>query len=643
MNCKKLLAGCAVLLVSAALAVVINCDGADVTKPGENDGLDGYSLELSKMYDSIRVADSINQVRVKDSIRIVDSLALARVTDSVRFVDSLAFLRMRDSIRLFRGVADSLNRIAEETKRIKDSTDLAELAAATSQAERDTIERRIRDEAVADSIAEVAEGKIRRDDRKKDLHVNVFEVLGAGYNVRDGQFASATNIKGRIIDLDKLLSAKDKFVITSYNNSRVDKRTITGSTGTDYQKCISSNLNVSVNGKIAGVASFGGQVTKSFDSDKISRAEWSFATRQATVSSFGCVINATNPAAELTGYLSDRFIRDAANMNVDEFIAAYGTHVILGAVFGGRLDYNMSIRKSSEASTEHLTQALNANIELKGWESTIGAGTSSNTDDKYKSSFDETSAHTTLIASGGNLGLAVAVEEGNAGAWNAWVSSVKDNPVWCDFYPGSYILPIDELVSDYAKKAQIRNRLMTYFDEGGFRLTEQIWTHGEIFNGRREVGPVNNKLNSSKYDWKVEIDNIELQNQKPDGTYNVLRAVVTITVWDANDKSNFEKITHNFEYNIPSNKKIIGLASGYSTPTAKNGSIVTKANPDYWHSLFSTSNGKDILIYGELKIPNKGQKLGYSFGLWFDVLERVPVAGGSSQYKTSALRLSANQ
>ena len=90
------------------------------------------------------------------------------------------------------------------------------------------------------------------------------------------------------------------------------------------------------------MASFSRQVGYNFDNKLVTKGEYAFATSTSRIVNDAYYIADTNG---LEGFFTQSFSNDLASMSPNQLIAKYGTHVMLGAVLGARIDFNLRTQK----------------------------------------------------------------------------------------------------------------------------------------------------------------------------------------------------------------------------------------------------------------------------------------------------------
>jgi hypothetical protein len=133
-------------------------------------------------------------------------------------------------------------------------------------------------------------------------------------------------------------------------------------------------------------------------------------------------------------------------MTPEQVVAAYGTHVLVDLVVGGRANYTASVdtrRWSSQKSLEVVAEAA--------YESAIGKFDASHSEATQSdiTAFQEVS-RTRITTQGGDFD-----EPFDPTHYDAWMSAFKQHPVLVDLLPTSFV-PLASLVKDPARAAAIQ-------------------------------------------------------------------------------------------------------------------------------------------------------------------------------------------
>jgi hypothetical protein len=285
-------------------------------------------------------------------------------------------------------------------------------------------------------------------------------VLGSGYDLT-GRYADSSEIKWPVLDLNRLIAANR--VERDENQRTADFKTVTGRDITEYTKNLADGIgrNVSVGGgaTIYGISfsgSFSREVRERFSSDLINRSEYEFATRSSNITRDAFFIRNQN----LTPFVNPSFINDVNTMTADQIISRYGTHVMLGAILGARLDHNMAVRRKSQTGSATINSlvAFSFDVRIMG----IGGGVNNNREleSRFGQMFDISSMRTNTKAFGGSPELAQAVHTDLD--YNAWIASIAGNEVWTDYYQDS-LVPLYDFITDElfgARAQELKANLM---------------------------------------------------------------------------------------------------------------------------------------------------------------------------------------
>lgn len=330
----------------------------------------------------------------------------------------------------------------------------------------------------------------------------VKKVLGHGYDIT-GRYAEVESMTEPVLDTAAL---------NSYN--RIEGRTvnttttnyISGTGAKEYQTKQEESLEIKASASFLGF-SFSSQTKTTFSEERYSKNSYKFITVAAQRALETYTVQGYRLPSDLHGFLADSFAKDLDSKRADNIIQKYGTHVLLGMVWGARLNYSLSYEESitrhstaktfstsvkaeakmggsskkitPEATTDYskvednIQQALSKGdiksasemqkqladfkMNYKPAESKdkSNSGSSGGTGGSFEvtrtsssSSLSSEEAKTTKIdcrGAGGNKSLFPMIAE-DPGQYEKWFSSISaDNAVWADFVPGT-VIPIYEFV-----------------------------------------------------------------------------------------------------------------------------------------------------------------------------------------------------
>ena len=168
------------------------------------------------------------------------------------------------------------------------------------------------------------------------------EVLGFGYDIT-GSYCDTSSIQHSVVNFD----AVNQLQRIKQSNSRahVERKTISGESLEEYSHKLESSLNVKVSAACFG-ASFSSDTTTTSSSETSTSENRKFAQFKSVFKNreYEMLLDYKNnldPALLQPTFLDDLNISDAATI-----VEKYGTHVLLGGIFGASAFYNMSYIKS---------------------------------------------------------------------------------------------------------------------------------------------------------------------------------------------------------------------------------------------------------------------------------------------------------
>lgn len=275
--------------------------------------------------------------------------------------------------------------------------------------------------------------------------------LGMGYDIFD-TYADRTKVKGAILNISAINKAG------LLNNSKIENSHYKSISGTDistYSSSLMQSCNIS-----GGYRGFSGAIRESFSQSRYSSTEYSFATVNIYVHKYGLYITDRNIADSLKPYLNTTFRNrlNDADFNIQTLFQTYGTHCMTGVIVGARLDYNVSAKTSDISGSKSISvyaEASYRNLLMNA--SVSGSGVTDTEFSTYKSSEEKK-----LKAYGGSSEYAVSIA--TKGDYDAWLETINDNPVFCDYYENS-LMPIWEFCDDATRKAAIEDAFLTWADD----------------------------------------------------------------------------------------------------------------------------------------------------------------------------------
>ena len=288
------------------------------------------------------------------------------------------------------------------------------------------------------------------DDKVPD-DIMGLENVGCGYDVFD-KYADVLSIKASILDADQMNAAG----ILDFK--KIEKgvfRTASGTTIDEYAASMSNTTKLSGEYKF-----FSGAVETNFSSSKYMYSEYSFATVQSLINKYGIRVGLNYSGDDLKQYLTTKARQDINNdqLSPSALFGMYGTHCVTGLVLGGRLDFSVSADMSKVNSTKSIKVFAEASFK-----SAFASASVSNeyVSDEEMSQFRSTEERRLEIYGG-------AAEYGqniiNDSDYQAWVSSIADNYVFCDFQEDG-LIPIWEFCDSQTRKDALMAGFETWATE----------------------------------------------------------------------------------------------------------------------------------------------------------------------------------
>jgi len=353
---------------------------------------------------------------------------------------------------------------------------------------------------------------------KLDLPETMQAVIGYGYDA-SGFYASPRGVKDPILDQAALLAASR--IVKDVNMVFGEFETITGSDINQYRKELTKKVTASTSGSGGfGLFSFGfgAEVSKNFGETRIQNSSYVFATAYSNISKGA--YNIKNRSG-LNAFFTDEFKTDLNNtsMTAKALVDKYGTHVMLGGIYGARLDHHLSTVTRNDKAIDKLGYYVKTSADVKFLSASAGGAFSSEQQAEIESSFETTNTVIKTIALGGKPEYAQFVNDNSS--YKEWINSIEGNEIWSDYYPGSLLgiweLPMDATRST-ALQMEVDQRCQQINVVNGFpEVIEWKTIRGDMGNDVRTIddrGPLKNSFDVIKF---AETLNVDLDKYKEKG------------------------------------------------------------------------------------------------------------------------------
>ncbi|MBN1418692.1 MAG: hypothetical protein JXP34_07930 [Planctomycetes bacterium] len=274
--------------------------------------------------------------------------------------------------------------------------------------------------------------------------------LGRGYDVL-GAYANRVEVKEPILDIG-LLRRDGRIESIPIESS--DFRSITGTNIDTYSSSLMQSCNLS--GSYQG---FSGAIRQSFSESRYTSTEYSYATVNILIHKWANLITDRLDTDSLKAYLTDTFrqrLNDPAYSS-ETLFETYGTHCMTGVITGARLDYNISARTSDISGNK----SIGVYVEASYRSALYGASLDTSVLSEQEYSQYKTSEEKKLRAFGGSSEYAVKIATQDD--YDAWLQTIADNPVFCDYYHNS-LTPIWEFCEDAGRRTALEEAFGTWGD-----------------------------------------------------------------------------------------------------------------------------------------------------------------------------------
>jgi hypothetical protein len=400
---------------------------------------------------------------------------------------------------------------------------------------------------------------------KENTVYNVDGIVARGYDVTT-RYAYSPDVKGAVLDFDKLLS--EKKVRKDPNLREGEFRTITGETSVDYLQKL--DIELGTNAKIGAMGVTASNEFKfQYGQSQYTSNTYSFVNRMSRITLDAYVIEDRDDASKYYEYLSAGFLDDVDNfaadtLDAETFFGRYGTHVIMGAVYGARLDYTAAAEKKTENIDKSVSVSFAAKVEADVEAITVGVGHNESVQTAWANNYKEETLDIKTIARGGAPQYAQSIQDNLD--YTAWIDSIEANPVWCDYYPNS-LLPVYEFIQDGDKRNKVKaawdaflaGKQITIQANNPYRYATTEYNTGGLFDtanaalvSAERIGGGDDNINSGNNrttNWKLTFDL----------RYSGTNIIARIKLYAKEVASNYTELEKVWDWTIPVNKQIVSI------------------------------------------------------------------------------------
>ncbi len=289
-----------------------------------------------------------------------------------------------------------------------------------------------------------------------------YDVLGYGYDVTD-LFAEKESTRFQVIDIEKFVAQDGSYLpklgVVDYYDYTF------GENGSNYSKKLSQKYSASPD--VFGL--FKGELNLSFAGKDSSSSKYIYASARKIIEQKSMQIFSTTDNIR-ENYLTDKFKSDVTNLSAQQLIAKYGTHVLTNITLGARFDFNYQ----SQTNSSKREEASKAGLKYNGLLSIVNVTADIEVNKvEANSNFNQT-VHYRSIGGDGTKGLIGDISLDNSPqklTVAAWQSSCNiDNAVLIKIGKDG-LIPIEDLINDPAKKAEVKNYLAQYYLANEYKST----------------------------------------------------------------------------------------------------------------------------------------------------------------------------
>ncbi len=290
---------------------------------------------------------------------------------------------------------------------------------------------------------------------KKDddpLKASGIENLGAGYDVFDN-YADVEKVKAPILDID-LLDADGLLEKKTLEKSVFE--TSSGTSVTQY----TSNLEVMA-GLEGSFMFFSGAVITNFSENRYTSEEYSYATVHSSINKYLLRVDQSYSGEDLIPYLTNQAKLKINDLDYDPntLFQVFGTHCMTGIIVGGRLDFNISAKTTDLSGSKSIGVYANASFKKAFASASVESETLSEAEwASYNNSKEE---KLEIYGGASEYGQYII----NDGEYTAWIESIKDHLVFCDFASSNAMIAIWDFCDSDERKTQLQDAYAVWAEE----------------------------------------------------------------------------------------------------------------------------------------------------------------------------------
>ena len=277
------------------------------------------------------------------------------------------------------------------------------------------------------------------------------DVLGWGYDVFDGEYASSKSTTRPLFDFADMMEKQAKthtYMIPRDVNFQelleYTGKSITGKTIQEHQTQLLQQTGVS--GAYMG---FKASLEVSFQRSTFRRSMYEYTTYVDLLQRWRLTLP---DYATLSSMLKPNVAEDIKSLLAEDLFEKYGTHYLWGIIVGARAEY------SSATNTQKLESKESLAIDAQASYEAFVSGTSNTEIEESVAEFRKNSS-TKVITKGGNPAYRLDIR--GHGNYDRWTASTEEWPAFVDFADKG-LCPIWELCTDESRKGELKEAYREY-------------------------------------------------------------------------------------------------------------------------------------------------------------------------------------
>ena len=383
-------------------------------------------------------------------------------------------------------------------------------------------------------------------------------VVGRGYDVT-GNYANAAEIKAPVLDFFELY--KNNLVKQHPDFKRGDGYTYSSNEITKVASKLSASAGVTTNAGLAGICSFQQEFETGFAKERIEQNSYAVSVTKFSIVRDAYKIEYTDPA-KLQDYVTPGFLQDLETKSMDDIITLYGTHIMMGGLWGARMDQNISVRKRLNAYFDSTSSSFSINAEATFKGITAGGGVNTAYSSEYEKNYDVSTYQCVTKVYGGAPEYAISIHNHND--YTKWENSIANNEIWCDYYPNT-LVPIYEFVANPTYKTALKTAYDNYFkgkviNVANVLKNDVLKKTVKAQGGGRRTGGGDDDINSQSGRTTSYFVKITLSEMPTEGS---ISADITLEIRE--DAKNYTKLEMNQTKEIYVGKKSFAMSAANGT------------------------------------------------------------------------------